>query len=251
MNNFGIRLKEWRSNRKLSQMDLALDAGISTKHLSNLETGKAAPSREMVDILSLALEIPLREKNDLLTAAGFSASYEARDLNDLSMWAAKEAIQKILDAHAPYPALAVDRHWNLIMANVAAMDLMKVVDAELLSPPVNVLRLSLHPKGLAPFIVNFGQWKRHLIERLEHDLKKTQDKKIMELIVDLSGYGEDSSFEKSDEIAVPFILNMGGKKLSFISTTTVFGSANDVTVSEIALEMFFPLDEETKKVLNS
>lgn len=236
----------------MSQLDLAFTAGISTKHLSFLETGKASPSREMVDILGVALEIPLREKNDFLKAAGFSASYHMRDLNDPSMWAAKETIQKIINSHAPYPALAIDRHWNLTMANDAAMNLMKLVNPELLTPPISALRISLHPKGLGPHIVNFDQWKKHLLERLRNDYNKTKDMVLKDLIAELSGYshgGVESSAEDVDDIATPFILNLDGKVFSFITTTTVFGSPNDVTLSEIALETFFPADEATKNYL--
>lgn len=249
--NFGIILKDWRTKRKMSQMELAHVAGISTKHLSFLETAKSYPSRDMVDILGTALNIPLREKNDLMTAAGFSVSYKISDLNDPSMWAARETIQKLISAHMPYPALAVDRHWNLVTANESAMSLMKSVEPSLLNSPINVLRVSLHPEGLASKIVNFHQWKRHLIHKLDHDFIRSQDPVLFELKNELMGYVEPNATSEDSQsfhnIAVPLVLNLDGKELTFISTITIFGSPNDVTLSEMALETFFPADEQTKK----
>lgn len=250
-NGFGSLVKEWRGKRKMSQAELSHHAGISTKHLSFLETGRASPSRDMVEFLTDALDIPLRERNDFFRRAGFASSYESRDLNDPSMWAARETIQKIINSHEPFPALAVDRHWNLLVANQSAMNLMKSVHPELLTSPINVLRLSLHPKGLAKNIINFGQWRDHLLKRLDIEFLRTQDQTLKALRDELAAYPEPQSAARTakeehyHEIAIPIKLRMDGKELSFISTTTVFGSPNDITLSEIALETFFPADEET------
>ena len=168
---FGTQLRGWRQRRRLSQLDLAADASVSTRHLSFVETGRAMPSREMVLHLANRLDVPLRERNVLLTAAGFAPMYAERGLDDPALRAAREAVEQILKAHEPYPALAVDRHWNMVSHNAAALPLFGLgMAAELLTPPVNVLRLSLHPRGLAPFIVNFTQWREHLLERVQHQV---------------------------------------------------------------------------------
>lgn len=165
---FGEHLRHWRLKRRMSQLELAGAAGVSTRHLSCLETGRAEPSRAMLLRLCGVLEVPLRERNTLLVAAGFAPLYRAQRLDEDGMGAAREAIERILAGHAPYPALAVDRHWHLLSANRAAMALMEGVDPALLVPPVNVLRLSLHPSGLAPRIANLGEWRAHVLERLRH-----------------------------------------------------------------------------------
>src|SRR5687768_4539736 len=170
---FGEQLRDWRQRRRLSQLDLAAEADLSTRHLSFVETGRSKPSREMVLRLSEALELPLRNRNSLLIAAGYAPSFPERPIDDRRQAEARELVQRILDAHMPFPALAVDRHWQLVMHNKSAGALMAGVAPHLLVPPINVLRLSLHPEGSAPRIVNLADWKRHILERLRHQFSES------------------------------------------------------------------------------
>jgi transcriptional regulator with XRE-family HTH domain len=252
--SIGTLIKHWRERRRMSQLLLANEAEISSRHLSFIETGRAAPSRAMVLRLAEYLDVPLRERNQLLSAAGFAPVFQERSLNDPLMAPARSAVEQILKAQEPYPALAIDRHWNLISANDAIAALLADVDASLLQPPVNVLRLSLHPRGLAPKIVNLAQWRAHLLERLEAQIRITGDLKLIALRDDLVSYpggpvgpGHDEKVE--DSIAIPFVLSTAAGPLSFISTTLVFGTPVDVTLSELAIELFFPADEQTAAAL--
>src|SRR5262244_3339088 len=169
----GSLLRKWRERRRLSQLDLACEAEISTRHLSFLETGRSLPSREMVLRLAEQLEVPLRERNVLLIAAGYAPAFPERPLDDPALQAARKAVDLVLAGHEPYPALAIDRHWTLIASNNAVPPLMAGADPSLLRPPVNVLRLSLHPAGLSPRIVNLPQWRAHLLERLRRQIDLT------------------------------------------------------------------------------
>ncbi|WP_299789298.1 helix-turn-helix transcriptional regulator [Ramlibacter sp.] len=252
---FGDHLRSWRLRRRMSQLDLAGEADISTRHLSFVETGRSAPSREMVLRLAERLEVPLRERNALLVAAGYAPMYRERPLDDPALAAARQAVQLILRGHEPYPALAVDRHWNLLAHNAAVPLLLAGVAAQLLQPPVNVLRLSLHPQGLASRIVNLAQWRQHLFERLHQQIAVTADAGLQALERELRGYpalvtGEDEHIDGEVlGIAAPLRLRTEAGVLSFISTTTVFGSPVDVTLQELALETFFPADPETAAAL--
>jgi transcriptional regulator with XRE-family HTH domain len=253
---FGEHLRAWRLRRRMSQLDLAGEADISTRHLSFVETGRSAPSREMVLRLAERLEIPLRERNALLVAAGFAPMYRERPLDDPALAAAREAVQLILRSHEPYPALAVDRHWNLLAYNAVVPHLLAVVaDAALLQPPVNVLRLSLHPQGLAPRIVNIGQWRHHLFERLRQQIQATGDTTLHALEQELRGYpmpadADDTRLEGEVlGIVVPLRFRTPAGVLNLISTMTIFGTPVDVTLQELALETFFPADPFTAEVL--
>lgn len=254
----GDLLREWRARRRLSQLDLALEAEISTRHLSFLETGRAQPSRAMVLHLAEQLEIPLRERNLLLTAAGFAPFFPERPLDDQSLAFARQTIDLILTGHEPNPALAVDRHWTMIAANKSVQPLLTAVDASLLEPPVNVLRLSLHPKGLAPQIVNYAQWRTYLLERLRHEIEMTADEFLLKLMEELKNYPIPKSLTDSRQedyfahspIAVPLRLLTEEGELSFISTTTVFGTPLQVTLAELAIESFFPADVQTAEIMN-
>ena len=248
--SFGEQLRDWRQRRRMSQLDLAAEADLSTRHLSFVETGRARPSREMVQRLSEALELPLRSRNALLIAAGFAPSYPERAFEDAASAATREVVQRILDCHMPFPALAVDRHWHLAAHNAAVPALMAGAAPELLEPPVNVLRLSLHPGGLAPRIANLAEWKRHILERLRHQAAESGDQALDELADELRGYPAPASkapLPASAEvpIAVPMILESPVGPLSFLSTTTLFGTPAEVTLSELAIESFFPADAET------
>src|SRR6218665_1843330 len=177
--SFGTLIRDWRQLRRQSQLDLALEAEISQKHLSFIESGRSRPSREMVLLLAEHLGVPLRERNALLLAAGYAPIYPERPLEDPSLDAARSAIDLILKGHEPYPAAAVDRHWTLLAYNNAVTPLLSLVsDAELLKPPVNVLRLSLHPQGLAPFILNLAEWRTHLLARLRQQVRATAEAKL-------------------------------------------------------------------------
>ncbi|HEX3141967.1 MAG TPA: helix-turn-helix transcriptional regulator [Rhizobacter sp.] len=250
----GALLREWRQRRRLSQLDLALDASISTRHLSYVETGRATPSRAMVLHLAEQLEVPLRERNTLLTAAGYAPIYRERALADPALQAAREAVELVLRAHEPNPALAVDRHWNLISHNQPVLLLLNGVPPELLAPPINVLRLSLHPQGLAPKIVNLAAWRSHLFERLRHQIAVSADPLLAALLEELQGYpapADDGTHDAIDvnAVAVPLQLRTAAGVLSFISTITVFGTPVDITLSELALETFFPADAATAQAL--
>ena len=185
---FGEHLREWRQRRRMSQLDLASEAEISTRHLSFVETGRSVPSREMVLRLAERLDVPLRERNAMLVAAGYAPMYRERPLSDPALAAARQAVELILKSHEPYPAIAVDRHWNLLAANAMVPLMLAGADASLLQPPVNVLRLSLHPKGLAPRIVNLGQWRNHLFERLRQQIHATGDAQLVALLEELRAY---------------------------------------------------------------
>lgn len=252
---FGDKLRTWRGRRRLSQLELAGEAGISARHLSFVETGRSRPSREMVVHLARSLDVPLREQNDLLLAAGYAPTFPQRPLADPALHAVSEAVEMILTGHEPYPALALDRYWNLVSMNRAVPLLLEGVASHLLKPPVNVLRLSLHPQGLAPRIQNLGRWREHLLERLARQLRQTADPLLAELKGELASYPAPDSVRRDepdhDGIAVPLQLSGRGKVMSFISTTTVFGTATDVTVSELTLETFFPANPQTASVLRA
>lgn len=252
----GDYLREWRQRRRMSQLDLACEADISTKHLSFLETGRSQPSREMVLLLAERLSIPLRERNLLLVAAGYAPVFSQRALDDPALQAARRAVDLVLKGHEPYPALAVDRHWSLIAANEALNALIGPVDPALLKPPVNVLRLSMHPAGMAHRVVNFFEWRQHLIARLRHQVDVTGDAVLEDLIREISAYptpdrATRGPAAKPDPVAVivPLQLMTDEGVLTFISTTTVFGTPVDVTLSELAIETFLPADAETAAAL--
>jgi transcriptional regulator with XRE-family HTH domain len=253
----GELIKEWRTRRRLSQLDLALEAGVSQRHLSFVESGRSAPSREMVETLSEHLGLPLRERNVLLLSAGFAPAFAERKLTDPSMSAAYAAVELVLKGYEPNPALAVDRYWNLVMANAAVAPLLGLAsDKTVLEGAINVLRLSLHPGGLAPHIANLGRWKSHVLWRLNEQINVTCDPRLIDLERELAGYPAPPTprgkpWDEADAIALPLELNFGGQILSFITTTTVFGTPTDVTLSELAVEAFFPANAETAAMMQA
>ena len=252
--NLGDQLRMWRQRRHMSQLDLALEAEISARHLSFIETGRSRPSREMVMRLAESLSVPLRGRNALLLAAGFAPAYRERGLDDPALVSARTAVQRILDGHAPYPALAVDRHWNLIARNAVVPLMLAGLAPHLLEPPANVLRLSLHPEGLAPRIRNLGEWKRHLLERLDGQIWASADPVLEALRDELRTYPAPASkapWEESVAIVVPMEMESPLGPLSFFSTTTVFGTPIEVTLSEIAIEAFFPANAETAEKMRA
>jgi transcriptional regulator with XRE-family HTH domain len=252
----GDHLREWRKRRRMSQLDLALEAEVSQKHVSFVESGRSMPSRDMVLHLAERLDVPKREQNILLLAAGYAPVHPEHSLDDSGMTAVRMAIDRILKGHEPYPALAVDRHWTMVASNAAVAALVRdVADPALLAPPVNVLRLSLHPQGLAPRIENLGEWRAHLIERLGRQIAVTGDPVLVDLLHELSAYpvparalGRERSYGEGS-ILVPLRLATAAGPLDLISTTTVFGTPRDVTLSELALEAFFPATTESAERL--
>jgi transcriptional regulator with XRE-family HTH domain len=253
----GLQIRDWRQRRRRSQLDLALDAEISARHLSFLETGRSRPSREMVLRLAEKLDIPLRERNELLVAAGFAPVFPERPLEDPTLQAARKAIDLVLKGHEPYPALAIDRHWTLVASNAAVPPMLGGVDSSLLEPPVNVLRLSLHPGGLAPCIANIREWREHLFERLRRQIELTADPVLTGLLDELRAYPVPAAAARNapvvdyGNVVVPFRLRTGELELAFFSTTTVFGTPIDITLSELAIEAFFPADEATASAIRA
>jgi len=247
----GTLLREWRQRRRLTQQDLALDADISPRHLSFVETGRSQPSREMLLHLSEELEIPLRERNTLLVAGGYAPMFKARRLDDEALAAARKAIDVVLEAQKPYPAFALDRYWNIVASNSALQELYEGADPALMASPVNAMRLSLHPKGIAPRIENLAEWRAHLVARLQSQIELTGDKALMDLYEEVLAYGpnEKHAGHLEHSVLVPLRIRCSLGLLSFLSTTTVFGTPVDVTLSELAIEMFFPADAATAKAV--
>lgn len=254
----GDLLRTWRKRRGLSQLDLACEADISTRHVSFLETGRSQPSRTMLLHLAERMDLPLRDRNALLVAAGFAPIFSEHRLEDPEMQAARQAVDLVLTGHEPHPALAVDRHWNLVAANRAVAPLLAGSAPELLRPPVNVLRLSLHPSGMAPRIENLAQWREHILHRLMHQIDVSADPGLVALLEELKGYpapngphppGKGDAPSPHNGVVVPLLLRTEIGTLSFFSTTTVFGTAVDVTLSELAIEAFFPADAATAEAM--
>ncbi|HET8759204.1 MAG TPA: helix-turn-helix transcriptional regulator [Solirubrobacteraceae bacterium] len=243
----GTLLRDWRRRRRLSQLDLALEAGVSARHVSFLETGRSRPSREMVLHLSEQLDIPLRDRNQMLLAAGFAPAYAERAIDAPEMAPVREALDRILKGHEPYPAVVVDRWWDLAGANGGVALLTSMVAPHLLEPPANALRITLHPEGMAPHIRNLPEWRAHLLDRLRRQVAVTGDERLAALRDELDAYpgGEATLPAHEPGIAVPLRLDAGGAELRFLSTISTFGTAVDITLAELAIEAFFPADEET------
>jgi transcriptional regulator with XRE-family HTH domain len=248
----GDALRTWRRRRRLSQLDLSLDAGISQRHLSFVESGRARPSRDMVLLLAEQLAVPLRERNALLLAAGFAPAFRERRLDDPALAPARAAIQQVLERHEPYPALAFDRHWQMVMANAAVAPLLVGIDAALLTPPVNLMRIALHPAGLAPRIVNLGEWRAEILHRLRRQVHASSDPVLTALLAELEAYpGPRITNAEPSGIAATLRLATPAGTLSFITTTMVFGTPSEVTLAELAVEAFWPADDATAAALRS
>lgn len=253
----GAMIREWRQRRRLSQLELACDAEISTRHLSFVETGRSLPSRAMVLRLAERLEVPLRERNVLLTAAGYAPSFRERPLEDPELRAAHETIQALLKAHEPCPALAIDRHWTMVAWNRAVAPFLEVKRPELIKPPMNAMRITLHPDGLAPRIANYVEWREHALTRLRRQIDLTADPILIDLLEELRGYpvletahpARANPHTAHHRVAIPFQFMTEAGVLSFFSTTTIFGTPIDITLSELALETFFPADQATAQAL--
>jgi transcriptional regulator with XRE-family HTH domain len=258
----GPMLREWRKRRNLSQLALALQADTSSRHLSFIETGRAVPSRELVLRLADQLNVPIRQRNSLLMAAGYAPAYEETPISETHMDRANEAIDRLLNGHEPYPALVFDSMSELRRANRSALALLEGVAEELLAPPVNIMRVALHPKGLAPKIINFAVWRSHLLGRLRREAVLTNNERLAALYDEVSGYRYDTSvFDPAREaepdapdgpsIAIPLRIRALGSELSLFSALTVFAAPVDITLSELTIETFYPTDAHTATVLHS
>jgi transcriptional regulator with XRE-family HTH domain len=246
----GPLLREWRRRRRRSQLELALDAGVSARHISFLETGRSNPSREMVIGLAANLELPLRDRNEMLIAAGFAPEYRELAYEDPDLGPVRAAIEQVLTAHDPYPALVVDRHWELVTANRGLGLITAGAAPHLLEPPANALRLALHPEGLAPRTLNLGEWRHHILSRLERHRRLSGDPALGALLEELRAYpGEEigeATITATHDVFVPFRIRAeDGTALSFVGTIATFGTALDVTVAELSIESFFPADDVT------
>jgi transcriptional regulator with XRE-family HTH domain len=257
----GPLLRDWRRRRRLSQLDLALESGVSARHLSFIETGRSKPSAEMVLRLAEQLAVPLRDRNQLLLAAGYAPAFEERALDSPELAPVHDAIQRVLDGHDPYPALVVDCAWNVVAANHSLSLLTDGVAPALLRPPTNALKLALHPDGLAPRIANFAQWREHLLARLGRHIAVTGAADLVALMDELTSYpapagaGEEpppaAGHDLADQIAVPLRIRRGEQQLTFISIVSTFGTALDITVAELSIESFFPADAATAQALHA
>ena len=248
----GRMVRSWRERRRVSQLALAAEAQVSQRHLSFIESGRASPSREMVARLANSLDLPLRERNALLLAAGYAPAHRDRPLDDPALEHARAGVERLLKLQEPFPALALDRAWNVVAANAAVAILLAGVDPQLLKPPQNAIRLSLHPRGLAPLIVNFGEWRAHLMERLRRQLRLTGDAAIAALIAEAEAYpARAAEPARPDDVAVLLRLRSQMGVLSFLSAVTVFGTAIDITLAELSVESFYPADDATRQALRA
>jgi transcriptional regulator with XRE-family HTH domain len=248
----GELLREWRQRRRLSQLDLAIRADISTRHLSFVETGRSRPTSEMILRLTEQLEVPLRDRNTLLLAGGYAPAYPEHGLDEPELTAVRTALRRVLTGHEPYPAVLVNRWWELVDANSSIALLTAGAARTLLQPPMNVLRLSLHPDGMAPRIANLAEWRAHLLARLQRQAAATGDARLAELHQELLGYpGGESGSPATTDVVVPLRYRHGDQELSFFSITAVIGTPMDVTVQELAIESFYPADEATAAALQA
>jgi transcriptional regulator with XRE-family HTH domain len=246
VSDVGLLLRRWRTTRRMSQLALSTEAGVSTRHLSFLETGRARPTREMVLRLAQRLGVPLRAQNELLLAAGFAPAHAESAVDSPPMAAVLSALRTVLAGHEPYPALLIDRHWTMVDANAGVAPLLAGCAPELLEPPVNALRVSLHPDGMAPRIENLAEWRTHVLHRLDRQAEASGDPVLRDLYAELAAYPGGTTDAHPDGLVVP--LRIDGR--SFFSTTSVLGAPLDVTLSELAIEAFLPADPATAAALH-
>jgi transcriptional regulator with XRE-family HTH domain len=244
MATVGELLRQWRHRRQLSQLDLAIAADVSARHVSLVETGRSQPSAGMVLRLAEQLDVPLRERNALLLAAGFAPRYAESPLDCLALSAARTAVERVLRAHEPYPALAFDRHWDIVMTNRAVDPFLTGVTPELLEPPMNLLRLGLDPRGLAALVVNRDDVRTVFRSRVRRQLAAAPDARLTALYEELLAPGETSEPVQA-EVVIPMIIRIDGVELRMFSTITTFGTPLDLTLDELAVESYYPADDET------
>jgi transcriptional regulator with XRE-family HTH domain len=251
----GNLLRDWRQRRRLSQLELASGSGVSTRHVSFVETGRSRPSRELVLHLAEHLEVPLRERNALLLAAGYAPAFPAADITGPELAPVRSALEQLIERHEPSPAVVVDRHWNLIFGNAAIGVFLELIDPGLLVPPANTIRATLHPQGLGPHLLNFDQYATHLVQRLRRQLLVTGDEGTRTLLEEVSGYpgvpgAEDGHALGVDDLVLPLRLRTRHGELAFFTTIATLGTATDVTLEELSIELFYPLDDHTRGVLD-
>ena len=251
----GALLREWRARRRLTQLDLALEAGISARHLSFVETGRSKPGREMLLAVAEHLAIPFRERNRLLLAAGHAPAYPERSIEDPELEPVREALDRVLASHEPYPAVAFDRSWNLVAANAPMTELAARVeiDPALLEPPVNLLRAGLHPDGFAPLIINLAEWRNHFLKRLDHQLAVGGDDELRSLRDEVAGYPPEQEGHETpgggDMLGPVRVRAPGGGEWSFFGMFATFDTPFEVTSSELAVELLFPANRVTAEAL--
>jgi transcriptional regulator with XRE-family HTH domain len=254
----GDSLREWRQRRRLTQLELSNATGISARHLSFIETGRSQPSRAMISRLAEYLQVPLRQRNELLTAAGYAAVYPMRALADPALASARQTVELLLKAHEPYPAFAIDRHWMMVASNEGFRPFIGDIDLSQFPRPFNVLRFTLHPRGLGPRIINHWQWRAHVYANLQRQIELSADSVLSALLEELRGYPLPAGVVPSDSaevnptgsFAVPFQLQTEYGALSFFSTTTTFGTPLEITLSEFSLECFYPVDAASAAILH-
>ena len=255
----GQLLRDWRTRRRRSQLDLALDVGVSTRHLSFVETGRSRPSAELVLAIAHHLDVPLRERNGLLLAGGFAPRFSQMSLDDPAMDHVRASIQRMLDAHDPYPGAVIDRQWNVVMVNRAGLTLARDLPDAVLGPPLNVYRLCLHPDGLASRTTNFTDWATYLLEQLRRSIMLTGDPTLVALLDEVTSYPNVAQIApllgnargEDPPILVPFRLATPLGELSLFTTLTTFGTPLDVTIDELAIELFFPADDRSDQMLRA
>lgn len=259
-NGAGALLRHWRQRRRLSQLDLALEVGVSARHLSFVETGRAQPSPELLLGLAEYLHVPLREQNALLLAAGYAPRFSQTDLDEPVMTPVREALTRLINLHDPYPGVVIDHRWDLVMANTGACHLLDMLPPLLVTPPLNMFRACLHPDGFAAVTRNFSEWATYLLSQLDRLKRVTRDPVITDLAQEVSGYPNvaelgdwhsDARRFGSAALLVPWRIELGGAQLSLFSTLTTFASPRDVTIADLAVELFYPGDEQTGAVLHS
>ncbi|MDO3701877.1 helix-turn-helix transcriptional regulator [Micromonospora sp. C28SCA-DRY-2] len=248
-------LRTWRTRRRISQLELAVRAGTTQRHVSFIESGRSTPGRSMIIRLAESLEVPIRERNELLLAAGFAPAYPQTDLDDPQLAPIRTALERVLQGHLPYPAVIVDRHGDLISANAGFHTITRGVDPDLLAPPASVPRILLHPRGLAPRIVNLDEWAWHIITRVEAESLRNPSDRLRHLAAELADLAPPRPRHLAPHhlgFAVPLQLRTSepdNRELRLITTLTHFGTATDVTVAELRLEAFLPADEATSAAL--
>ena len=251
----GQMIRRWRQHRRMSQMDLALEAGLSTRHLSFVETGRSKPSTDTLLALAVQLGVPFRERNSMLVAAGYAPRYTQHSLADPDMRLVREALSRLLEAHMPYPGLALDRHWNVVQANAAAMALVGLLPEFLRTPSINIYRASLHPQGLARFTRNLDEWARHLLANLRRSVENSADPELKALEAEVLAYpgirdavsrGASASHHA---LLVPCELALPNASLSLFTTLTSFGTPQDVTLQELCIEFFYPANSQSEQAL--
>lgn len=255
----GPLLRDWRTRRRRSQMDLALDVGVSTRHLSFIETGRARPSPGVLLALAEQLQVPLRERNRLLLAAGYAPRYAERPLDSEAMAPVRASLQRLLDAHDPYPGVALDRHWNVVLANRAAQALVALLPPALQGPPLNLMRASLHPEGFAAHTANFDDWGRYLVDALQRGATQTGDPGLLALEAEVRAYPNVAALPAPDEPAVPAappllvpcVMRLPQGQLSMFTTLTTFGTPRDITLEELCIELFYPADAASQALLRT